>query len=324
MDRNSNNTNINMPDFELVASSVSWQRCWYVALGISLAVHMGTLALLTLWGLAPVAMISTVNLDSRWEESATDPEPFVLDTKLPEFANPEQTNQLSTQSSLFAMTSSAHTTQRVVTPTPTQAVPVTDGISKNELATNLGSSMAIHSGTGDAEGSGDGKGFFGADLQGKSVVFVVDRSKSMNHPHPSKAKTRFKRLKLEILKSVGNLNAESSFFIIFFNDRAWPMPARTMQPALAEYQKHYLTWMTNVRAEGNTDPREALQMALKLRPDVIYFLTDGSFEFRVNKTLEGIQQSQTSIHTFAFGETEAEKTLKILANHNNGKYHFVP
>lgn len=179
-------------------------------------------------------------------------------------------------------------------------------------------------GAGSGAGEGDGEGFFGIKADGASFVFVVDGSRSMNHPHASPAKTRFKRLKLEIVKSVGEMRKEQNFFIIFFNDQAYPMPARSLQPATAASQKKYLYWMSELRADGQTDPEAALSLALRLKPEVIYFLTDGEFEYRVQRRLLQLKQQQTQIHTYVFGETKGEDVMQAIAAQNGGKYVFIP
>jgi hypothetical protein len=179
-------------------------------------------------------------------------------------------------------------------------------------------------GAGVSPGSGTGSGFFGSDSSVGSVVFVVDCSGSMNRPHNSAAKTRFRRLKFELIKSIGNMNPTKQFFIVFFNDRAHPMPALGLQWATAEVQQHYLKWMAQVPAGGQTDPRGALHQALLLRPEAIYFLTDGSFAHKIDQELLNLHQRRVAIHTFAFGDRGAEHILRALADHNGGRYHFVP
>ena len=58
-------------------------------------------------------------------------------------------------------------------------------------------------GNGRGDGTGDGDGFFGiSPAVGQKIVYVVDKSRSMNHPHDSEAKTRFRRLKIELVNSI--------------------------------------------------------------------------------------------------------------------------
>lgn len=164
-------------------------------------------------------------------------------------------------------------------------------------------------GNGTGRGIGDGAGdkqFFGMTAAGKRFVYVIDGSKSMNRPHDSEAQTRFKRVKLELVKSIGSLPEDAQFFILFFNDYAVSMPAPGLESATAAAKQKYLLWMQQVITTGNTEPTAAISLAFKLKPDVIYFLSDGDFNSRVRKELIELPQSTTTVQTFAFEETLTE------------------
>lgn len=250
-----------------------------------------------------------------------------------------------------------------------------DSVTHSDLSKVVGSPAALHGpgigrgkgvGIGDGQGSGIGKGagtgkqFFGRGGDGKRIVYVLDCSLSMNHPHGSDAKTRFNRMKLELMNSVSNLKPEQEFFIVFFNHEAIPMPADHPVAAAVENQQQFLAWAREVPAIGDTDPTAALAIALRMQPDVIYFLTDGSFSQPANEVVDSIQQSQSIIHTFSFapnltdkqadglelmrkgkmsaarlklGENtyrrvrevfSGEKVLKNLSERNQGQFHVIP
>lgn len=172
--------------------------------------------------------------------------------------------------------------------------------------TPVGSAAGSLDDLGDGDGIGDSSGsdaadsFFGLRPIGRRTVYVLDCSRSMNHPHNTEAKTRFKRMKLELIKSIQGLGPESEFFLIFFNDFAIPMPSPVPVQAVEQPKLKFLHWMKDLKADGNTEPRIALQHALSLQPDIIYFLTDGSFTYRVQQDLLSLQSGRTEIHTFAF------------------------
>lgn len=157
-------------------------------------------------------------------------------------------------------------------------------------------------GTGASIGDGTGHSFFDVKPIGRRFVYVLDCSRSMNHPHDSDAKTRFKRMKLELLKSVSGLNQEMEFFLIFFNDAPIAMPSPTVAPAVSGAKQRYLYWMQKLKADGHTEPTSAMQLAMRLKPDVLYFLTDGNFVHRTQQELLGLPLGRTQIHTFAFEE----------------------
>ena len=121
------------------------------------------------------------------------------------------------------------------------------------------------------------------------------------------------------------MRPEQQFFVIFFSNEAQAMPSPVLQSATPHAKERYLKWVAMMSAEGApTDPRGALALALQFQPDVIYFLTDGEFDKRVNRRLTKIKQERTSIHTFAFGERIGEAVLEEIARNNHGKYTFVP
>jgi hypothetical protein len=65
-------------------------------------------------------------------------------------------------------------------------------------------------------------------------------------------------------------------------------------------------------------------MAINLRPDVVYLLTDGTFPRDVQSDLRTLRQSVVELNTIAFGDPRAEKSLKPLSVNNGGRFVFVP
>lgn len=186
---------------------------------------------------------------------------------------------------------------------------------------------AAPSGQGEASGTGTGTGeraFFGLKPAGDRTVFVVDASRSMNHPHPGPAKTRFKRVKLELLDTISAMQPEQKFFITFFNEFAIPMPANRLMEATPGTQDAYLRWMASVPADGKTNPVQALLLALQLQPDTIYLLTDGDIPQKVARIVQQANQQGVIIHTIGFGDDKGAKTLREIAAQNGGSYRFIP
>jgi len=182
------------------------------------------------------------------------------------------------------------------------------------------------SGTGTGTGEGKGKsGFFGLKVKEKSTVFVVDASRSMNLPHPGPSHTRFNRVKLELVRAISSMTEDEKFFIIFFGDVAYPMPADYMMEATPQVRKRYLGWMTSAMAVGNdTIPDQALQLALQLDPDQIYFLTDGAFRPMVVPAVTAANKKGIPIHSIGFSDNRGENVLLEIARRNNGTYTYIP
>lgn len=303
----------------------------YSSLLVAAAVHVGVFAVLAQW----------IRHHETWLPPIVSTAWTTVDDELPDAELSKVQDELQNQVSILAGgANNGHIfhARRVTSAVTPQVSPrlgqvfssaMQDSIpdSLNEAVSgtdSAGASGKGGTGQGDGSGNGDPNGFFGVPVLGQRIVFVVDCSKSMNHPHDSDAKTRFRRLKLEILKSIQTMSPEMEFFIIFFNDQAHPMPAVSLQRAMPSTKIHYLNWMTKIKAIGETDPRRAIGMALRLNPDIVYFLTDGSFHRAIQADLLKLRSPKTSIHTFTFGDREGEETMKLIANNNNGQYHFIP
>ncbi|MEZ6048152.1 MAG: VWA domain-containing protein [Planctomycetaceae bacterium] len=175
----------------------------------------------------------------------------------------------------------------------------------------------------NGDGSGTG-GIFTADLTGKDIVYVVDASASMNSPYPGREKSRFGRVKIELIRAIRSMSPDRKFFIIFFNTEAMPMPGRKMQLAGEQNADEALIWMSKHRAEGETDPSNAIQLALSMRPDVIHFLTDGEINPLLIETVRKINQGRVSINTYCISNRDGENTVLKIAEQNRGTYKFVP
>jgi hypothetical protein len=179
-------------------------------------------------------------------------------------------------------------------------------------------------GTGNGDGIGDGDGFFGLDLTGDRIVFVVDASRSMNAPYPGEAKNRLGRVKIEIYNTVRKMTADQKFFVVFFNTEPIPMPAQDLILAEPSIARPYMEWIFKMKAQGQTDPQAALLLALRLRPDKVYFLTDGDFSHRAVKTVREVNRGRIPIHTVGFGGQEGEANLKEIAQDSRATYQYIP
>lgn len=327
------------PVRQLLSPDFWWRgdRPWYPALGVSTLLHItAIIALGLVWtrvdrGPSPAGVV-----ESRWTpESALEQKVELTTLALP---TADQSIDPGGRPSARVTAPPAEPVQPVVSAPATELIvtdPDLETLFESHLTEVVGAltvsgggpdSLSIGEGNGEGRGTGDGEGqnFFGIRADGRRFVYLVDCSRSMNHPHDSQWKTRFRRLKFEILKSVGAMTADQEFFIIFFSDGAHPMPAATLQPATPWAKQRYLKWMAGRVADGDTEPREALTLALRLQPDVIYFLTDGSFNYRTNEFLKKLRQKRTAIHTFCFGDRAGEEILRFVAQNNGGEYHFVP
>ncbi len=198
----------------------------------------------------------------------------------------------------------------------------TDAIADGGTGGGLGGGDGL--GVGAGTGNGTGEGFFGMDLAGERFVFVVDASRSMNHPYPGEAKNRLGRVKIELYNTIRKLTPDQSFFVVFFNTEPIPMQSRGMVKADPTMIQRHLDWIFTARGNGQTNPESALHMALRLAPDKIYFLTDGDFSYRSVRSVREFNQGRIPIHTIGFGGQEGEQNLQEMARDSRGTYQFIP
>lgn len=169
--------------------------------------------------------------------------------------------------------------------------------------------------------------FFGLKDAGKNVVFVLDYSGSMlDHAD---------FLRAEAQAAIADLPPTSSFAIIVFrgeDEKPIIVTGKTLQIATNDAKKETTTAMNNLFARGFNDGRlepfnTALKQALKLQPDVIYFLTDGRWDPRLADEIQKANPKlRTRINTIAFvkKDEDYQKQLKELAEKNGGSFRFVP
>lgn len=300
-------------------SAIRWNSLYGVA--ASLALHAAALSLLFLLHL-PVSTFQPADpVSSRW--SPTEEPPLALEPELTIAPiRTERPRQASAAAQSAAEASPAGLPEL-------QFEVAADLIEVEPTGPNHSRTGARKARSGNGQGAGRGTGggqpFFDVPGPGESIVFIVDNSRSMNHPHDSEFKTRFRRVKAELLKCIALMPADGRFSVIFFAREVFPLPAPGLRTADPVTKEAALRWVGAMDAGGSpTDPRKALALGLRLQPDRIYFLTDGEFERAANLTLLKLRQERTIIDTFAFGERLGEDLLRQLAEHNRGRYTFVP
>ncbi len=196
-----------------------------------------------------------------------------------------------------------------------------------EIAPHSSGLSGMGAGTGGEgkglSGAGLGADFFGLGGQGTSFVYVLDCSDSMNN------EDRFRRAREELIYSIERLSAEQRFYVILYSDGAIPMDADDPVPAVPKEFARLRTWLERAEPFGGTYPWPALEYAISLEPDAIYFLSDGEFEpniisaVREKNKKSNLNPRQIPIHAIAFASQAGENQMKILARTSGGKYRFV-
>lgn len=171
---------------------------------------------------------------------------------------------------------------------------------------------------------------FGVSGSGSRFAYVFDRSDSMNgfEGRPLRA------AKAELIRSLKTLSDKQQFQLIFYNDkpRAFRLPGTPLQlvrgdsTMIAAARRH----VESISAFGGTEHDGALKMALRMSPDVIFFLTDARIPRLSGPQLSVIrdraQRAGTTIHAIEFGAEALAPTdsfLRDLAAQNGGQYQYV-
>ena len=180
-------------------------------------------------------------------------------------------------------------------------------------------------------GGPPGAAFMGTRDQGAKVVFVVDASGSMT------AHNSMQVAKSALVSSLQSLEGNQQFLIIFYDDKPAMLDLRGIRaPQLYSATEINKTLarqkIAGIQPGTGTQHVPALEMALQLNPDVIFFLTDGQEPPIHPKELEQLRQQnvrKTRIHCIEFGvgqeisESVAPNNfLRKLSRQNGGTYRY--
>jgi hypothetical protein len=292
------------------------------AWGVSLAVH---LALLALIGLIiqvvrePVPSFASLQLE--WEPEVSVPQFETLDSVAVVAPKSDSAESAPTTSTFHA--SSAVTTVEPRVRTTLLPAPDDFALSPKEMVEYVGA-LAGMPGEGEGNGNGDGDGLFGGSRGAGTFVFVLDQSGSMNLPlRQVKNVTRFQRLQLELMSFINQLEPTQSFYVIFFNENANPMPSGGLVPATQGNKLRYLNWIRQVTPGGRTDPRSAVRMAIKMQPEQIFFLSDGEIDPFFEQQILKHEPGSWKLSTYSFG-VHGGQFMQVFAEKHGGKYTYIP
>ena len=156
--------------------------------------------------------------------------------------------------------------------------------------------------------------FFGIRAEGQLFIYVVDCSGSMID------EDRLDRAKSELRRSIGALQSPQRFKVIFYNDRPIPMPGELPKPADYPSKAQLSRWMDFVQPEGPTDPRGALSLALAMRPDAVFLLSDGAFPDGTAESVARLNPKKVPIHCIDLANGAAGDDLRKIAAESGGQY----
>ena len=160
--------------------------------------------------------------------------------------------------------------------------------------------------------------FYGVRSVAQTVVFVVDCSGSMGQGD------RLERAKRELRRSVADMQFPQQFLVIFYNDEPIPMPGAALKSAEAASREQLLNWLRTIGPDGGTDPRSALRMAIRLKPDAIYLLSDGAFPEGTAENVAARNDRKVPIHCIDLTGGAAGDHLQRIARDSGGQYAARP
>ncbi len=156
--------------------------------------------------------------------------------------------------------------------------------------------------------------FFGIRAQGQVFIYVVDCSGSMID------EDRLDRAKRELRRSVAALQSPQRFKVIFYNDRPIPMPGDLPRAADHPSKAQLGRWLDLVQPDGGTDPRGALSLALAMRPDAVFLLSDGAFPDGTAEAVAHLNPGKVPIHCIDLANGAAGDDLRKIAAGSGGQY----
>ncbi len=235
-------------------------------------------------------------------------------------------------------------------------------IETDNLTPTIGSGVEFGTGLGIG-GGGDGIGanFFGSTSKGRRFAFIIDVSLSLSD-------VQFKMIKDELTKSLKRLPSSVQYQVIFFSGPAWfaeadydegrkqvthggkryqwikgvdnynfepedvsRLYAGKWIPATKTNLTRTMSRIEKVKRSLGTDWKWPLDLALRMtpKPDIVYFLTDGSMQGGDQKVDEAVRLNQripgpkAKINSISMMEPRAIEDLAEMAERTGGEFTIV-
>ncbi len=192
-------------------------------------------------------------------------------------------------------------------------------------------------GRGFGTGSGIGKaGVWNVSATGNTFAYVVDFSGSII--------VAVDDLKRELKRSIGKLTSKQLFAVFVFystgDQRAEHFKTEAFAPELQlatpDLKRKFFAWIDGKPPMGRTEPLQAMKRALALKPDAVFFFSDGMFDDRVVEEIARANRNmRTQIHCLVFDEllladtsglprmTDGARRLKRIAEESGGTLKIV-
>ena len=167
---------------------------------------------------------------------------------------------------------------------------------------------------------------FGSDAaQGRSFVFVIDRSKSMG----GQGLNALVAAQHQLQSALAGLKETHRFQIVAYHHKRVYFHPTAMVRVTAGNASRVNEFFGNLLAVGGTDHHMAVLAGLRFKPDVLFILNDGGHP-ELNAGQLGLIRrraaGRTTIHTIQFGlgpMREETSFMQRLAQQNGGNFHYV-
>ncbi|MBA2113770.1 VWA domain-containing protein [Bremerella alba] len=285
---------------------------------ISLLFHVFGLTALVVATISPPSLPETLSLSATSDEPIEELEEMVVEFE------PEVEPELEVEMSAPQMMSESF---ELTALTPDAAM-MSEAISVDSLMPSKPADFAGMDPNGlmaDLDGLGDEVGkmarFFGTKAKGQRICFVVDNSASMTSG-------RMETALVELDKAIDSLSAKQKFYIVFYSDTAYPLfyptPATDMINANDKNKKLVREWLGTVQMCWRTDGRDAITLALNLKPDLVYILGDGAFTDKADIELAKTSLKGITIHTMGMQVKKQDRDkFAAIAEAHAGSYKDV-
>jgi hypothetical protein len=186
-----------------------------------------------------------------------------------------------------------------------------------------GGNLAPYGSPGGGGGGVPKSSFYGTGGAATRIVYILDHSGSMID--------NFDYLQKEATRSVRNLLPVQLFSVVMVSQSAETVGGDQLERATNATKERFAEKIKEFRAEGQNDDllppfQNAFETAFKMKPEMIYFLTDGHFDPALMDVIERLNKDKkVKIHTLAFvnHDPSYEEQLQLLAKRNGGTYKFV-